>query len=92
MFQKGGSGDAGWTRTAIGRPVQRLLQDSGEDVMSWTRAVAGKGVRNGWVLTLLWKAESTRFLDRLEGGVRGRKESRVAVLGLSNQKDIVTLY
>ena len=26
------------------------------------------------------------------GGVRGRKESRVTVLGLSNWKDIVTLY
>lgn len=64
IFQKDGSGALGCTRAATGRPVQRLLQKTREDVrISWTREVAGKVMRNGWVLTPFWKAELTRFLD-----------------------------
>lgn len=47
------------------RPVGRLLRDSRGDIrMSWARVVT---MRNDWVLTVFWEAESTELLDRLDG-------------------------
>lgn len=54
-------------RDSSRRPVRRLLQEPREDIrISWARVLARKGMRNGWVLTIFWKAESTGFLDSLD--------------------------
>lgn len=75
------------------RPVQRLLQETREDVrISWTRAVAGKVMRNGWVLTPFWKAELTRFLDRLDGRCQRKRGVQGNCLGLSNWKNKAAVY